>query len=65
MRWLACSLAVLEQLMFGCVGTFEVSRPVPGSLVRKAVYVGPLVTVSGPAAWVAPGRITGEQTCRC
>jgi len=26
---------------------------------------GPADTASGPAAWVAPGRITRERTCRC
>ena len=31
----ACSLVVLVQAMFWCVGTFQDSRPIPRSLVRR------------------------------
>ncbi len=34
-RGLACSLVVLGQAMFWCVGTFQDSRPIPRSLVRR------------------------------
>jgi len=34
-RGLACSLVVLGQAMFWCIGTFQDSRPAPRSLVRR------------------------------
>jgi hypothetical protein len=34
-RGLACSLVVLGQAMFWCVGTFQDSRPIPRSLVCR------------------------------
>jgi len=34
-RGLACSLVVLGHAMFWCVGAFQDSRPIPGSLVRR------------------------------
>ncbi len=34
-RGLACSLVVLGQAMFWCVGTFQDSRPIPRSLLRR------------------------------
>ena len=34
-RGLACSLVVLGQAMFWCVATFQDSRPIPRSLVRR------------------------------
>jgi len=49
-RGLACPLVVLGQAMFWCVGTFQDSRPIPRSLVRRT---GPParagLPVSGPA----------------
>jgi hypothetical protein len=64
-RGLACSLVVLGQAMFWCVGTFQDSRPIPKESRAQNWRAGPADTASGPAAWVGSGRITRERTCRC
>jgi hypothetical protein len=51
--------------MFWCVGTFQDSRPDPKESRAQNWRAGPADTASAPAAWVAPGRITRERTCRC
>ena len=51
--------------LFWCVGTFQDSRPIPRSLVRRTGAPARADTGFRPAPWVAPGRITRERTCRC
>jgi len=57
-RGLACSLVVLGHAMFWCIGAFQDSGSIPGSLVRRTGAPTPADAACGPAAWVAPGRIT-------
>jgi hypothetical protein len=50
--------------MFWCAGTFQDS-PDPREPRAQNWRAGPADTASGPAAWVAPGRITRERACSC
>jgi hypothetical protein len=50
-RGLTCSLVVLGQAMFWCVGTFQDSRSIPKESRAQNWRAGPADTASGPAAW--------------
>jgi hypothetical protein len=61
-RGLACSLVVLGQAMFWCVGTFQDSRPIPRSLVRRTG--APARTAGGGRGCAIPHPAPAERAPR-
>ena len=64
-RGLACSLVVSGQAMFWCTARFRIRARSQGVSCAELARADPADKASGPAAWLAPGRITHERTCRC
>src|SRR6516165_7282278 len=51
--------------MFWCTARFRIRARSQGVSCAELARADPAGKASGPAAWVAPGRITHERTCRC